>query len=159
MLLVLLVFFFVLALAFTIWAALTVGDAAKRTQEARAHAQERAGRPRDPVRERKPWERVPEPAPAKAERLRRRRKRRDRNDTGGADAGRPQAAAKPWERRQDVAVQGTLWENKPATKGKDVVKPRAQSEADDRGGRAVVTPRKPNTDAFERFLDSEKRRD
>ena len=99
-LLVLLAFFFVVALAFAVWAALTVGDAAKRTQH----------------------------------------------------------PPKPWERQPGTVTQGTLWEARPETgRRRDAAAPKTPS--DEQSSRAVVTPRKPNTDAFERFLESEKRRD
>lgn len=126
-LLVLLTFFFIVALAFTVWAALTVGDAARRTQQRQADdAARRAAR--TPAREPKPWERRPEPKPAEP------------------------------ARQQRGAVQETLWERRPEP---SATSPRKEPGAgdDQRGGRAAVTPRQPNTDAFERFLESEKRRE
>ena len=152
-LLVLLAFFFVLALAFTLWAALTVGDYAKRAELGASARGERQGprradrrRAAKEPREPKPWERVPEPAT---------RERRREPARGKAQA-----------------VQGTLWERPPAQAGpKPAGQPASQvaratpppkapvQAAEQPGGRVVVTPRKPDTDAFERFLESEKSRD
>lgn len=134
-LLVLLAFFFVVALAFTVWAALTVGDAAKRTHQRQAD-DARLRAERRPAREPKPWEKKPAPTKAQA--------------------------------RRSGAVQETLWQAKseaqPAAPAKPARVEPARTEpaagaTEQRGGRAVVTPRQPNTDAFERFLESEKRRD
>jgi len=113
-LLVLLAFFFVVALAFTVWAALTVGDAAKRRQQ------------------------------------------RDKDDERLAATRRPAREPKPWERKPDAAPRQQLWvEQKP-----QAAKPRpAPAEPDQQTARAVVTPRPASPDAFERFLESEKRRD
>ncbi len=126
-LLVLLTFFFIVALAFTVWAALTVGDAARRTQQSQADDAARRAL-RSPAREPKPWERKPEPRS-------------------------PEPA-----RQQRGAVQETLWERRPEPKAVPA-RSEANATTDQHGGRAVVTPRQPNTDAFERFLESEKRRD
>lgn len=121
-LLVLLAFFFVVALAFAVWAALTVGDAAKRTQQ------------------------PPQQRPAgQRQSTRQRHTERDREP-------------KPWERQPGTVTQGTLWEARPETgRRRDAAAPKTPSV--EQSSRAVVTPRKPNTDAFERFLESEKRRD
>lgn len=116
-LLVLLTFFFVIALAFTVWAALTVGEAAKRTQQARAHRAERRTTSRASS-EPKPWERKPEPK------------------------GR-----KP-EAQSTRVAQPSLWE-RPA-EGRTAM-PEARQPA--------PASRKANSDAFERFLESEKQRD
>ncbi len=109
-LLVLLTFFFVIALAFTVWAALTVGDAAKRTQQARAHESQRRS-PKKSKAEPKPWEKKPEPKGTRA-------------------------------------AQPTLWE-RPADGRPPITEVRQPAPAS----------RKANSDAFERFLESEKQRD
>lgn len=139
-LLVLLAFFFVVALAFTVWAALNVGSAARRAQAAAEYApnpaRRRARREPEP-RERKPWEKAPEPAAPKERQQRKSRKEDGRpapKDVSTGSGGR------------GPVVQGTLWEKRP--------EPTPAPS-----GKAVVTPRKPASDAFERFLEAEKRRD
>lgn len=111
-LLVLLAFFFIVALAFFVWAALTLGDAGKRTELQRADAARRRAA-RQPQRERKPWERDPlVPTVPSTESAR--------------------VTARD-------AAQGTLWERRP-------------DNPQNHGAQ-------PNSDAFERFLESEKRRE
>ncbi len=181
-LLVLLAFFFVVALSFTVWAALTVGSAARRGQRAATDsaAPLRRGSRREPEpRERKPWEKAPEPAAPKE----RRQTANRRNDGKGAPS---ETSAQPKDR--GPVVQGTLWERRPDTgsdqagRGRSAggtppaaaartepAKSRAQQPSQPQAakppteqqpaGRVVVTPRKPTTDAFERFLEAEKRRD
>ena len=118
-LLVLLAFFFVVALSFTVWAALSVGDAAKRRQQ------------------------------------------RNEDDERLEAARRPARDPKPWERKPDAAPRQQLWvEQKPQAAKPQSAKPRpAPAEPDQPSTRAVVTPRPASPDAFERFLESEKRRD
>lgn len=131
-LLILLAFFFAVALAFTVWAALSLGDAARRAAQPAARPARRgaeAQRARTP----KPWEKVPEPA---AER-----------EPAPREAQR-EAPAQP------AVARNSLWEAQPP-----LPKVTARPADEPAGGRAVVTPRQRSDDAFERFLESEKRRD
>lgn len=156
-LLVLLAFFFVVALAFTVWAALTVGDAAKRAQLRR--------------------EQLPAGAAGRATDTG--RAARSGRRTSKRAAEEPPREPKPWERKPSPepasAVQGSLWEYRPDLgkdrSGRTAKKDRSEQTAknerpeqtggarQEQSGRAVVKPREPNTDAFERFLESEKRRE
>lgn len=135
-LLVLLAFFFVVALAFTVWAALTVGDAAKRTEQKQLDdAQRRAGR--QPPREPKPWERQP-----------------------AVKSAETAVQGTLWERRADQTKLEKQQQRRPEGTERPARKEPAPAPAEaQQGSRAVVTPRKADTDAFERFLESEKRRD
>lgn len=114
-LLVLLAFFFFVALAFTVWAALTVGDAAKRAQLRQEQLPAGGGR-------------------------------------RAADTGRAAKAGKRASKRSaaEPPREPKPWERKPAPEPVSAVR-------QEQNGRAVVKPRQPNTDAFERFLESEKR--
>lgn len=144
-LLILLAFFFAVALAFTVWAALSLGDAARRAAQPAARPARRgaeAQRARTP----KPWEKVPEPA---AERERRRTRRRERAEREPAPReAQREAPAQP------AVARNSLWEAQPPPP-----KVTARPADEPAGGRAVVTPRQRSDDAFERFLESEKRRD
>lgn len=70
----------------------------------------------------------------------------------GREAEEAARERKPWERGATGAPQpeGSLW-----------VSPRSSGAAQRESGsaRATVTPRKPDTDAFERFIRSEKQRE
>ena len=150
-LLVLLAFFFVVALAFTVWAALTVGDAAKRAQLRQeqlpaggvgrgATAGRRASKrsATEPPREPKPWERKPASEPANA------------------------VQGSLWEYRPDLGKERsgrTAKKDRPEQTAKNEWQEQAGGAPQEQNGRAVVKSRQPNTDAFERFLESEKRRE
>lgn len=126
-------FFLLIALAFVVWAALTMGQRAGRGARGATATTAAATAPSPATH--KPWERTPEPEPT--------RQRGQRSQSAGR------------AHQQQPAVQGSLWERQPAAPEPSATRGRTDTD----GSRVVITPRQPNTDAFERFLESEKRRD
>lgn len=158
-LLLLLTFFLIVALAFTVWGALRVGDAARRGGAQTDLAPRRE-------REAAPWEVSRKPAAGS-----RRPVGTDPKVKAGAagadqDAGAPEPSGRgrrgegrrtvrESEAPPHVAVaRNSLWERS----GQPLPEAPRSVDEEARGSRVVVTPRQKSEDAFERFLESEKRR-
>jgi len=156
--LVLLLFFIVLALSLTVWAALAVGtrrrwasgaavpEAAAAMREAATAQNAPAGSDRTPATPRRtadlPWLKPqPEvdPAPARA-------------DRSSAGARRPRVVD------TDLQGDGAAVGGREA-RGAGRARSDQEPVADQEPARATVTPRRVEPNAFDRFLDAERRRE
>lgn len=133
----LLTFFFAIAVSFALWSVLTLGDAARRHGAAalrRSAGKQEAERGARAARQQSSFEaEQPRPNPA----LR---------------ASRPQPA-------EPKAAEPARFQPRPSSPQAQVEAKPTPGKDEERVARVVVTPRKVNDDAFERFLESEKRRD
>lgn len=147
-LLLLLTFFLIVALAFTVWAALRVGDAARRSSAITGRAPRRE-------REAAPWEVSRKVTASAADTAGAERKAAPSGSSGRRTRGEGRRAVRESEAPPHVAVaRNSLWERSAQPQPE---KPKAPDD-EPRGSRVVVTPRQKSEDAFERFLESEKRR-